>query len=125
MHRLWRGTFAAWHGNKAVIESSIDGPEIEANMVIIDGGLIFAEINDDFPSPGDSDMASKFANFFEDSNMIPSRLPQRELVTAVPHQGRFRDRCLPHQGPAAAFRLPLRSHLGQRHGVGSQAGCSG
>ncbi|KAH7050017.1 hypothetical protein B0J12DRAFT_740300 [Macrophomina phaseolina] len=67
---------------KAVIESSIDGPEIEANMVIIDGGLIFAEINDDFPSPGDSDMASKFANFFEDSNMIPSRLPQRELVTA-------------------------------------------
>lgn len=77
--RLWKDSFAAWHGNEVVIEAYVDGPEVDANMVLLDGEVLFFEVNDDFPSPGDNDEASGFANFVEDSNMIPSRLPQREI----------------------------------------------
>ena len=77
--RLWKDSFTAWHGHEVVIETYVDGPEVDANMVLVDGEVLFFEVNDDFPSPGDKDGASKFANFVEDSNMIPSRLPRDEL----------------------------------------------
>ena len=77
--RLWKDSFTAWHGHEVVIETYVDGPEVDANMVLVDGEVLFFEVNDDFPSPGDKDDASTFANFVEDSNMIPSRLPRDEL----------------------------------------------
>ncbi len=77
--RLWKDSFAAWHGKEVVIETYVDGPEVDANMVLLDGEVLFFEVNDDFPSPGDDGEASGFANFVEDSNMIPSRLPPREI----------------------------------------------
>ncbi|PWY80210.1 hypothetical protein BO83DRAFT_396607 [Aspergillus eucalypticola CBS 122712] len=39
----------------AVIEPYIDGPEVDANFVLLNGEVIFCEISDDFPSPGDGD----------------------------------------------------------------------
>ncbi|KAK3385675.1 hypothetical protein B0H63DRAFT_522999 [Podospora didyma] len=35
--RLWRDNFTAWHGRDVVIESFVDGPEIDANLVLVDG----------------------------------------------------------------------------------------
>ena len=77
--RLWKDSFTASHGHQVVIESYVDGPEIDANVVLLDGEMLFFEVNDDFPSPGDQDGAPKFANFVGDSNMKPSRLPRREI----------------------------------------------
>ncbi|KAJ5168600.1 uncharacterized protein N7482_004194 [Penicillium canariense] len=77
--RLWKDSFTEWHGHEVVIEPYIEGPEIDANMVVLDGEILFFEVNDDFPSPGDLEGAPSFANFVESSNMIPSRLPATEL----------------------------------------------
>ena len=79
--RLWKDSFAAWHGREVVIETFVDGPEVDVNMVMLEGEVLFFEVNDDFPSPGDKPNAARFANFVEDSNMIPSQLPQREIHT--------------------------------------------
>ena len=79
---LWRESFAAWHGNEVVIETYIDGPEIDANMVLADGEIVFFEVNDDFPSAGDyenNESGARVQNFVETSNMLPSVLPPHEL----------------------------------------------
>lgn len=79
---LWRESFAAWHGNEVVIETYIDGPEIDANMVLVDGEIVFFEVNDDFPSAGDyenNESGARVQNFVETSNMLPSALPPYEL----------------------------------------------
>lgn len=36
-----------------MIEPYIDGPEVDANLVLLDGEVIFFEVTDDFPKPGD------------------------------------------------------------------------
>ncbi|KAM5479386.1 hypothetical protein MaudMau93_007878 [Microsporum audouinii] len=59
---LWRESFTAWHGHDVVIETYIDGPEVDTNMVLVDG---------------ESD--ARVANFVETSNMLPSALPPSEL----------------------------------------------
>ncbi|EFR05413.1 hypothetical protein MGYG_08425 [Nannizzia gypsea CBS 118893] len=46
---LWRDAFTSWHGHDVVIETYVDGPEVDANMVLIDGKIVFVEVNDDFP----------------------------------------------------------------------------
>ncbi|PYI00039.1 hypothetical protein BO71DRAFT_436867 [Aspergillus ellipticus CBS 707.79] len=78
---LWRDSFTAWHGHDIVIETYIDGPEVDANMILVDGEVIFFEVNDDFPSAGDYDSGSRVANFVETSNMLPSALPPSELTS--------------------------------------------
>ncbi|GKZ52446.1 hypothetical protein AnigIFM49718_000328 [Aspergillus niger] len=62
----------------AVIEPYIDGPEVDANFVLLNGEVIFCEISDDFPSPGDLD-AQQSHNFVETMVHIPSALPPHEL----------------------------------------------
>ncbi|CRL26484.1 ATP-grasp fold [Penicillium camemberti] len=79
---LWRESFATWHGNEVVIETYVDGPEIDANMVLVDGKIVFFEVNDDFPSAGDyenNESGARVQNFVETSNMLPSGLPPHEL----------------------------------------------
>jgi biotin carboxylase len=79
---LWRESFTAWHGHDVVIETYIDGPEVDANMVLVDGEVIFFEVSDDFPSAGDyknNESGARVANFVETSNMLPSALPASEL----------------------------------------------
>lgn len=90
---LWQDAFTAWHGRDVVIETYVDGPEVDANMVLVDGEVVFFEVNDDFPSPGDDDYAEKdknlastrVANFVETSNMLPSALPACE-IDALQHR---------------------------------------
>ncbi|KAG6008772.1 hypothetical protein E4U21_003970 [Claviceps maximensis] len=80
---LWRESFTAWHGHDVVIETYIDGPEVDANMVLVDGEIAFFEVNDDFPSAGDGigrdAVGARVPNFVETSNMIPSGLPPSEV----------------------------------------------
>ncbi|KAI0415877.1 hypothetical protein F5X98DRAFT_204125 [Xylaria grammica] len=85
---LWQDTFTAWHGRDVVVETYVEGPEVDANMVLVDGDVAFFEVNDDFPSPGDYDheegegqaAPARVANFVETSNMLPSALPSSELA---------------------------------------------
>ncbi|BCR94676.1 uncharacterized protein AKAW2_11722S [Aspergillus luchuensis] len=62
----------------AVIEPYIDGPEVDANFVLLNGEVIFCEISDDFPSPGDRDAAQSH-NFVETMVHMPSALPPHEF----------------------------------------------
>jgi hypothetical protein len=89
---LWQDGIVAWHGRGVVVETFVHGPEVDANMVLIDGQVVFFEANDDFPSTGDlldnqkldckdEDPASApVANFVETSNVLPSALPPSELM---------------------------------------------
>ncbi|KAF1959422.1 hypothetical protein CC80DRAFT_490346 [Byssothecium circinans] len=68
-----------------VIESYVDGPEVDANLVLCDGDVIFCEIADDFPSTSDtiattvqSGDALPTLNFLETQNVLPSALPPAE-----------------------------------------------
>ncbi|GKT43051.1 fumipyrrole biosynthesis protein C [Colletotrichum spaethianum] len=82
---LWQDAFTAWHGHDIVIETYVDGPEVDANMVLVNGEIVFFEANDDFPSPGDYDdgkakvESGPVPNFVETGNMLPSALAPCEL----------------------------------------------
>ncbi|KAI1768679.1 ATP-grasp domain-containing protein [Hypoxylon sp. FL1150] len=62
-----------------VIEEYCSGPEVDANLVLLDGELLLCEISDDLPKSGDSDHAPA-SNFVETATVIPSKLPEDELV---------------------------------------------
>ncbi|KXG52696.1 ATP-grasp fold, subdomain 1 [Penicillium griseofulvum] len=80
VHLLWRESFTAWHGTEVVIETYVEGPEIDANIVLVDGEMVVFEVNDDFPSTGDyNESGARVQNFVETSNMLPSALPPYEL----------------------------------------------
>lgn len=62
-----------------MIESYIDGPEIDANIVLLNGDIMFFEVADDFPSMADR-MSNKWDDpFLETSMVLPSKLPQDEI----------------------------------------------
>ena len=73
-------------GKKVLIEAYIDGPELDVNIILLDGEVIFFEISDDFPSPGDHGIPD--GDFWENSNVLPSNLPAEEsaLVLQELHQ---------------------------------------
>ncbi|CAI6333623.1 unnamed protein product [Periconia digitata] len=60
-----------------IIEPYYDGPEIDANMVMSDGKVLFQEIVDEPPSEGDLANHTS-ANFLENGMRAPSILPQKE-----------------------------------------------
>ncbi|KAK4203413.1 hypothetical protein QBC40DRAFT_304367 [Triangularia verruculosa] len=62
-----------------VVEPYVAGPEVDANFVMLNGEIVFADINDDFPSPADSANAGLKENFQETQNVLPSALPKHEL----------------------------------------------
>lgn len=61
-----------------VVEPYVDGPEVDANFALLDGEIVFCDINDDFPSPADVPGAGYKANFQETQNVMPSALPAAE-----------------------------------------------
>ncbi|KAI1149243.1 hypothetical protein F4825DRAFT_431256 [Nemania diffusa] len=65
------------HG--VLIEEYIDGPEVDANFVLWDGEVLFCEISDDFPCPGDLPDATTDDDFAETYMVLPSSLPTKEL----------------------------------------------
>lgn len=64
-----------------IVEPYIDGPEVDANFVLLNGELLFFDINDDFPSRGDADDASHEDSFQETQNVMPTALPGNEVAT--------------------------------------------
>jgi biotin carboxylase len=50
---------------EVVIEPYIDGPEVDANFVLLDGEILFFEVCDDFPCKGDAEDAGLEDNFQE------------------------------------------------------------
>ncbi len=66
-----------------VVEPYIDGPEVDANLVLLDGEVLFFEVEDDFPSTADRecdyDQARGNANFMETQVVMPSKLPREEI----------------------------------------------
>lgn len=64
-----------------VVEPYVDGPEVDANFVILDGEVLFCDITDDFPCAGDLSTAiggTFAANFMETLMDVPSALPADE-----------------------------------------------
>ncbi|KAF2404733.1 hypothetical protein EJ06DRAFT_579301 [Trichodelitschia bisporula] len=63
---------STWHrGNiDVLIELFVTGPEVAANLVMLDGEVLFAKAADDFPSPGDGEAAG----FQKMANLLPPRL---------------------------------------------------
>ncbi|KAF8202073.1 hypothetical protein K438DRAFT_1932782 [Mycena galopus ATCC 62051] len=70
------------HGRAVIVETYIDGPEFDANIVLCEGEILFFELVDDFPSAGDKPGAGAKGTFFETSEFTPSNLPnsEREIV---------------------------------------------
>ncbi|RYP71909.1 hypothetical protein DL771_004512 [Monosporascus sp. 5C6A] len=63
-----------------VIEPYIDGPEVDANFILLNGEVLFCDITDDFPCTGDlaGDGPQPAANFMETLMDVPSALPEAE-----------------------------------------------
>lgn len=62
-----------------MIESYIGGPEIDANIVLLNGTVIFFEVADDFPSTADR-AHSEWQDPFQETLMaFPSQLPRDEI----------------------------------------------
>jgi hypothetical protein len=66
-------------GSKGVVvEPYIDGPEVDADFVILDGEALFCYITDDFPCSGDLGQGGSSLNFMETVMDVPSALPDNE-----------------------------------------------
>ncbi|KAF7335164.1 Carnosine synthase 1 protein [Mycena sanguinolenta] len=76
------------HGRAVIVETYIDGPEFDANIVLCEGEILFFELVDDFPSAGDKAGAGAEGTFFETSEFTPSNLPntEREIVRSSLHR---------------------------------------
>ncbi|KAK4155286.1 carnosine synthase [Chaetomidium leptoderma] len=61
-----------------VVEPYVDGPEVDANFVVLDGEVLFCDVTDDFPCAGDLVEGSLAANFMETLMDVPSALPADE-----------------------------------------------
>ncbi|KAJ5674737.1 uncharacterized protein N7477_004671 [Penicillium maclennaniae] len=80
---------ASLRSTSVVIENYCDGPEVNANLIIADGDLVFYEVNDDFPKSGDMALAESHGasnaevNFLENVTAFPSALPKSEQDMVV------------------------------------------
>ncbi|KAG9240331.1 putative carnosine synthase 1 [Calycina marina] len=79
---------------RIIIETYVDGPEVDCNLVLLDGEVLYSEIVDDFPSQADIAKDSVGALFTETQAAVPSGLPKREqkiitdaVAAAVRRQG--------------------------------------
>ncbi|TLD31313.1 hypothetical protein PspLS_01707 [Pyricularia sp. CBS 133598] len=63
-----------------VVEPYVDGPELDVNLVMLEGQVLFSEVVDDFPSPADY---TSSAAFNETQTHAPSGLPKDEQKLAV------------------------------------------
>ncbi|KAI0190590.1 hypothetical protein F4808DRAFT_453820 [Astrocystis sublimbata] len=86
------------HGNACVVESYCDGPEVDVNIVLCNGEVLFLEVSDDFPKFADysarDSSSTHMHSFIEVANILPSVLPtheqevlQRDLVNVLRQLG--------------------------------------
>ncbi|KAK0725127.1 hypothetical protein B0H67DRAFT_480312 [Lasiosphaeris hirsuta] len=71
-----------------LIETYVDGPEVDANLVLWDGELLFCEISDDFPCSADAADATIADDFSETLMVHPTALDpgEVELLQSVLHE---------------------------------------
>lgn len=62
-----------------IVEPYVDGPEVDVNVVLIDGDVVFFEVADDFPKVGDK---TESASFLETSMVLPTALSAKEVEIA-------------------------------------------
>jgi biotin carboxylase len=65
-------------GTRIIIETYLDGPEVDANFVLQDGKILFYELVDDFPCTSERDDLPGQENFLETEMLYPSDLPSNE-----------------------------------------------
>ncbi|KAH0439149.1 hypothetical protein CcaCcLH18_02944 [Colletotrichum camelliae] len=75
-----RHATSAARSTSVVIEPYIDGPEIDANFIVLNGKVLFCDVTDDFPCSADipGTDGTKAANFMETLMDVPSALPDEE-----------------------------------------------
>ncbi|KAF4253041.1 hypothetical protein V6Z90_006440 [Aspergillus fumigatus] len=73
------------HGTEFVMEPYCDGPEVDVNLVLLDGEVLFAEICDDLPKSADVNglTVGSLTNFHELYSVYPSALPSKELELLI------------------------------------------
>jgi hypothetical protein len=76
-----------------VVETYIDGPEVDANFVLVHGQVLFFELIDDTPSSADvpsehGTIVNSGSNFLETNQLCPSALPpsEHQLIRDVLYQ---------------------------------------
>ncbi|KAF5551125.1 carnosine synthase 1 [Fusarium phyllophilum] len=62
-----------------LIETYVDGPELDANFVLWNGQVLFLEVTDNLPCPGDKSAATSDESFVETVQISNSGLPANEL----------------------------------------------
>ena len=67
------------HGSDILVETYVDGPEVDANFVLYNGQVLFSEISDDLPCKADSESASASDNFLELAVIMPTKLDPCEV----------------------------------------------
>lgn len=69
------------HGTEFVIEKYCDGPEVDVNLVLLDGEVLFFEVCDDLPKSADINgpTVGSLHNFHELNSVYPSSLPSKEI----------------------------------------------
>ena len=81
-------------GSKGVVvEPYIDGPEVDADFVILDGEVLFCYITDDFPCSGDLGNEGRNLNFMETVMDVPTALPTNEQAVLFESLPRTISRC--------------------------------
>lgn len=77
---------------RALVEPYVQGPEVDVNIVLLDGKLLFGEVCDNFPSQADTINSSESLYFAETKSLSPSSLPcvEQELLVSHFHQALIR-----------------------------------
>ncbi|KAF9880526.1 hypothetical protein CkaCkLH20_01568 [Colletotrichum karsti] len=75
-----RHAASAARSTGVVVEPYVDGPEVDANFIVLNGEVLFCDITDDFPCSGDlpGTERNNAANFMETLMDVPSALPNEE-----------------------------------------------
>ncbi|RGP79561.1 multidrug resistance 3 [Fusarium longipes] len=73
--------FSSRHGHELVIEPYCNGPEVDVNLVLQDGQLLFLEVCDDLPKSADVNgpKVGSLSTFHELCSVYPSELPKSEI----------------------------------------------
>lgn len=78
VRNLQSSSIGGKYGQKMMLETFVEGPEVDVNLTMLDGEVLFSEISDDFPSPADSDFSDVTDTFVDTGNAMPSILPATE-----------------------------------------------
>ena len=99
------------HGPRFIIKEHCDGPEVDVNLVLSEGEILFSQVCDEQPKLGDGTLEEKALGFTESGVMWHSNLPSSEqnLIRSRPAPEAFAAgtslRCTPFE---ARFKVSLK-----------------